>query len=416
MSASRNQNPARAGQDWPPVVVASVFQTGLNLMRDLERKGVRVVGVDCVPANAGFRSVYGQSRLCPDPDTHPEAWLAFMRALSRELGTSPVLIPAADQFVSAVGRHREALREDFLFSADSAALQAALATKEHQYALAAEHGFPRPRTAYIHSAADLRAFAASANYPSLLKPRHQREWDALPEGNPLRGRKVMTADSPEALAAHYAHIEAFRPEVMAQEIILGPDSNKYCYLSVYASSGARLGFCVVREFFSYPLHFGSASVVQPVVDDEIEQLCDRFLREIGYAGLCEIEVKRDDRDGNIRLIEVNPRFSGTGDCAIYSGVETGWLHYLDLAGKDPAPVEASRFDFRHVTLVRHIPVFEKLKGAAKSEWLSSFRPPVEWFDFDLRDWRVTAATLRYCARSFAGGLLRRWNLRSTRRS
>src|ERR1035438_7729550 len=62
----------------PPAVVASVFQTGLNLMRDLEQKGIRVVGVDCYLENPGFRSRYGRSFLCPNPDKEPDNWLAFM--------------------------------------------------------------------------------------------------------------------------------------------------------------------------------------------------------------------------------------------------------------------------------------------------------------------------------------------------
>ena len=78
--------PQKAEPDWPPVVVGDVFQTGLNLMRDLGRHGVRVVGMDCNPSHEGFRSIYGESWLCPNPDTHPDEWVEFMRSLPRRLG------------------------------------------------------------------------------------------------------------------------------------------------------------------------------------------------------------------------------------------------------------------------------------------------------------------------------------------
>src|SRR5579859_1523329 len=84
---------------WPPAVVASVFQTGLNLMRDLEQKGIRVVGIDCNPSNPGFRSKYGRSFLCPNPDEEPDDWTAFMVSLSAAMGEKPVLIAASDIFV-----------------------------------------------------------------------------------------------------------------------------------------------------------------------------------------------------------------------------------------------------------------------------------------------------------------------------
>jgi len=401
--------PLRAQSDWPPVVVASVFQTGLNLMRDLLRRGVRTVGVDCHGDHEGFRSSYGKSYLCPNPDTHPEAWVAFMIDLAKQLGAKPVIIPAADIFVSALGKHVEALRDHYIFSLDSIAVQAALATKEQQYALAAQHGLPIPRTAYIQSRADLENFASEARFPCLIKPRHQREWDALPEGNPLRGLKLTTADTPEQLLADYSHTESLRPEVVAQEIIAGGDDAKYCYLSVYGAGSRRLGHTVVHELRAHPILFGSGSMVEPVIDPEIATLCDNFLRGVGYVGICEIEVKRDTRDGVVRLIEANPRYSVTADASGYAGVDIGWLHYLDLIGQPVDPVEATHFGFRHIALRRDIPTLQRYVERGLLTWdqiRDSYRGELAFFDFDRHDWGPTVTTLKGCARVAAGTLLR----------
>ncbi len=398
-------------------MVASVFQTGLNLMRDLLRRGVRTVGVDCVAEHEGFRSSYGASYLCPNPDTHPDEWVAFMIELSRSLGQRPVIIPAADLFVSALGRHVDALREHFIFSLDSIAVQAALATKEQQYALAAEHGLPIPRSTYIQSRAELEKFVASARFPCLLKPRHQREWDALPAGNPLQGRKLATAESAAGMLADYALAEPYRPEVMAQEIIAGGDDAKYCYLSVYGHGARRIGHCVVRELRAYPVMFGSGSMVEPVVEPDVAALCHAFLRAVGYVGICEIEVKRDTRDGVVRLIEANPRYSVTADAAIYAGVDIGWLHYLDLIGQPVEQVEASVFGFRHVVLRRDIPALPHYVRERVLTWgaiLRSYRGRLRYFDFDLRDLRPTLTTLKGCLRAVVGVLARRMGLRRRR--
>ena len=132
-----------------------------------------------IAEHEGFRSRYGVSYLCPDPDSQGEAWVDFMCSLSRRLGTRAVLIPAADAYVSAMGKHAQQLREHFLFSAAAIEVQARLATKEKQYALAHEHGFPIPLTRYVSTRDEVRRFAAEARFPALLKPHHQREWDAL---------------------------------------------------------------------------------------------------------------------------------------------------------------------------------------------------------------------------------------------
>jgi D-aspartate ligase len=391
-----------------------VFQTGVNLMRDLSRRGVRAVGVDSAKDHVGFRSIYGESYLCPNPESDPRDWVEYMQALSKRLGQKPVLIPASDLFASSIGQCADSLADHFIFSRVGSGLQAALATKEQQYALAKEHGMPCPRTEYIRSLSELREFVATAQFPCLLKPKHQRDWEALPEANPLHGRKLVTADTSEELLSWYQSAETARPEAIVQEIIAGPDDAKYCYLCVYAQDGRRLGHCVVREFRAFPVLFGSASIVQPVIDQEIETVCDRFLREINYVGICEIEVKRDTRNGMLLLIEVNPRFSGTGDCSIYTGVDLGWLHYLDLIGVGATAVEASRFDFRHITLGREIPAAVKYLEGGLITWrelVSSYRMPLEFYDFDMRDWRVTSGTLKYCMRTLGGAVLRRVGLR-----
>lgn len=410
-------NGSHAEDGWPPVVVASVFQSGLNLMRDLLRRRLRVVGVDCHLEHEGFRSRYGKSHLCPNPDTHPNEWVAFMIELAASLGTKPVIIPVADEFVCAIAAHADVLQHHYIFSMESVALQAALATKEQQYALARECGLPIPRTEYIQSRAEMEAFVAEARFPCLIKPRHQREWEVLPEGNALRGLKLIPAKSAAEMLSHYALSEPCRPEVMAQEIIAGGDDMKYCYLSVYGRGSRRLGHCVVQELRAYPVFFGSGSIVAPVVDPEIDMLCDQFLRGIHYVGICEIEVKRDTRDGVVRLIEVNPRFSGTGDAALYTGIEIGWLHYLDLIGQHPEPMEPTRFRFKHVTLRRDIQSYEGYLQRGILTWGNIFRSlegPLEFFDFDFDDPRPTLETLKGCARSLVGMTLRSLGLSKRR--
>src|ERR1035441_7515271 len=120
-------------------------------------------------------------------------------------------------------------------------------------------------------------------------------------------------------------------------------------------------------------------------DAEADQLCDGFLRSIGYIGLCEIELKRDQRDGRVKMIEANPRYSVTADAAPYAGVDLGWLHYLDLIGQPVVPVLPSTRDFRHIFLLRDFATFRDYRRAGLLTWrelIHSYRRPRAFFDFD----------------------------------
>ncbi len=117
-------------------MIAGAFQTGVNLMRNLLRRGVKAYAFDANPKQTGFIRATGKRILCPNPDTDPEAWVSFMHNLARQIGRKPVLIPAADQFVSAIGAHVDQLKDHFTFLTEAFIIQAQLATKEQQYALA----------------------------------------------------------------------------------------------------------------------------------------------------------------------------------------------------------------------------------------------------------------------------------------
>jgi predicted ATP-grasp superfamily ATP-dependent carboligase len=380
--------------DGPPVVVAGAYQTGVVLMRNLARQKIETCCIDCNAAQPGFMTVYGQAYLCPNPDTCPTEWERFMIELAKKIGRKPVLIPSADQFVTAMADHAVALEPHFIFQRASVATQALLATKKRQYEIADTNGLPIPKTRFVKSVEEVRQFASEAQFPCLIKPVHFREWEQLPTGHPLLNKKISLASSANELEAKYHLVEGVTPAVVVQEIIEGPDDAKMVYLSCYGQGGKRLGHCLVRELRTAPIYFGSASVVEPISDPETEALCDRFFQSIGYAGLCELELKRDSRDGRVKLIEANPRYSVTADAAPYAGVDLGWLHYQDLIGEPVESMEWNGRHFHHIVLRRDVTCFRSYLKAGLTTWgdiARSYRSPA-FFDFDLRDWRPTAET------------------------
>lgn len=401
-------NPDRAEPDWPAVVIAGAFQTGVLAVRTLVRRGVRAVCFDCNSQNPGFRSVYGPARLCPNPDTDADGWVRFMLDLAPSLSQKPVLISSSDQFVSAIANHAAILGSHYVLS-PGVALQGLIADKQTQYDLAARHGMPMPLTRFVCSAGQVAEFSREARFPCLLKPTHFRQWQRFPNGHSLLNQKVAVATSEAQLLDHYRLASAANPNVILQEIIEGPDTAKRVYLSCYDRDGRRIANAMFKELRCDPLGFGPATVSEPVVDDETDQVCDSFLRSIGYIGICEIEMKRDTRDGRVKLIEANPRLSGGGDAAPYAGVDLCWLHYLDLIGKSVVAVGPRPGAFRHIVLRadgRSVPAYLHAGIISWRDVFDSYRSPRAFFDLDSRDWRYSAETLYIAARSFVAEMLR----------
>lgn len=404
---NENGEHTEAEADWPPAVIAGAFQTGVLGVRSLKRRGVNVTCFDANPDHPGFRSVYGPARRCPNPDQKPGAWLDFMVDLAASMPAKPVLISSSDQYVTAIAAHEQALRGLYVLS-PGCALQGLLADKRTQYALASEHGMPMPRTEHVVSEDQVAAFAKDARFPCLVKPTHFRQWQRFPAGHPLAYQKVAIAASAQQLMAYYREAKTVDPQVILQEVIEGPDTNKRVYLGCYNAAGERIGHAMFRELRCDPIGFGPASVSEPVVDRQTDEVCDRFLRSIGYVGICEIEMKWDARDGRVKLVEANPRLSGGGDAAPYAGVDLCWLNYLDLIGKRVEPVSPRQADFRHIVLRsdgRTVAAYWRAGLISWKDVRHSYRRPLAFYDLDWRDWRYSLETLFIAGRSFVTEML-----------
>jgi len=411
MDLKSSPNPSNAQPGWPSAVVLGAYYTGVNLVRYLVRRGVTAYCIDNDRKRQGFRSVYGTTLQCPDPDRQPTEWLAFMLELARKVGGKPVLIPSADAFVSAMARHADGLATAYVFCRDAAALQGILATKRRQYDLAVEHGMPVPRTKFAQSPEEVVEFGSGAQFPCVIKPVRSYDWGKVPRGHPLAARKVVVATSVKDLEEKYSIVARVNPEVVVQEVIEGPDTAKLVYLSCYSTDRRRIARCLLRELRTAPIYNGNASVVEPVEDAETDSICDRFLQSIGYAGLCEIELKRDSRDGRVKMIEANPRYTGTSDAAPYAGVDLGWLHYLDLIGERVEMVSQNGRQFRHIVLTWDVSTIGNYRRAGLWTWreiMRSYRPPVAFLDLDLRNWRIAAGTLFTLLKLIVGRPIRRF--------
>ena len=410
LTTSQNPNPVRAQPGWPAAVVLGAYYSGVNLTRYLVRRGVTAYCLDSDRSRQGFRSVYGTTLQCPDPDRQPAEWVTFMLELARKVGGKPVLISSADAFVLAMAKHAQDLQKAYVFCHASVALQGLLATKERMYDLAAEHGMPAPRTRFVKTREEVTAFGTSAQFPCVIKPIRSYDWANVPRGHPLAARKVALATSAKDLDEKYRTVADINPEVVVQEVIEGPDTAKLVYLSCYSTDRRRIARCMARAFRTAPIHFGNASVVEPVEDPETDSICDGFLQSMGYTGLCEIALKRDTRDGRVRMIEANPRYTGTSDVAPYAGVDLGWIHYLDLIGQHVEMVTPNGRDFRHIALIWDVSTIGNYRREGLLTWrelIRSYRPPVYFFDVDFRNWRVTLGTFIAVIKILIGRPIRR---------
>ncbi len=326
----------------PTAFVLNVSLAGLGAMRSLGRAGIPVIGLDPDPDHVGFSSRYGTSLPCPHPVHEPDRLAEFLVGQGKLLDQPGILSPASDAFVLFISRYRDVLGEYFRFNLPPSEVIEPAVDKRGLYDLAASVGYHHADTRYPTTMDEVRAIKDDLAYPVYLKPHYSHLWQVhFPEA--VKGLKVFT---PEELVSAFEKILPMNVEVMVQSIIAGPASNVRTVYVYLTQDDQLLGHVTTRKIRQFPIEFGRGSLAETFHDPEFADYGLRFFRAIGYRGFGTIEFKRDDRDGKLKVTDLNPRWVKPINLPMVSGVNFPLLHYRDLAGESPSPITAYKSGVR----------------------------------------------------------------------
>ena len=312
----------RASVDVGAVVIGGDYQ-GLGIVRSLGRRGVPVYVVDDERSIARF-SRYVVRAVQVDDLRNERRTVDVLLDLGIRFGLEGwVLYPTREETVAALSRHRSELTKFFRVpTAPWNAVRWAW-DKRNTYRLAERLGIPTPRTWYPESIEDVRSI--EAGFPLVVKPAVKEHFIYATKDKAWRAEDRTHLESLFVQAARLVP----RGEVMIQEKIPGDGRHQLAYCAFF-KDGQAVGRMVARRGRQHPPEFGRASTfVETVEAPEIENLSERFLREIDYYGLVEVEFKRDPRDGLLKLLDVNARTWGYHSLGAAAGVDFPALLFDD---------------------------------------------------------------------------------------
>ena len=353
------------------VVVGGDYQ-GLGIVRSLGRRGVPVCVVDdelSIGRFSRFTAHAIRVRELRDESRCVETLLDIGRRLRLERW---VLYPTREETVVAIARRRDVLREFFRVPTPPLPVTRWAWDKRATQELAEGLGVPTARTWTIgpEGSADV---PANARFPLVIKPAIKENFLYA------TGAKAWRADTRGELNDRVRQAaEIVGPgEVLVQELIPGDGRQRFAYCTFF-KDGHSIASLTVRRERQHPPQFGRAStLVESVEVPELEEPSVRFLREIGYYGLAELEYMFDEGDGCYKLLDVNARTWGYHSVGQRAGVDFPWLLFADQLGlAEPAPCHG-RPGVRWVRLATDLPtaVVEIARGHLRlRRYLASLRP------------------------------------------
>lgn len=318
-----------------PAIVMGRGATALGILRSLVLAGIPAY-VACPPDDLTTRSRWYR----PTPGTPwdgrpgPQA-LDALRAMPLDRA---VVIPGADDAALWLADLPASdLGTRFLVSTSSRDVQELLQDKSVFAGYVAAARIPHPRTFRLATSDDVDAVPMERLDRVFIKPLNSQTF------SDVVGVKGVWVSDRASLRDTWARFHALGFPVMAQEYVPGPAIEHYFIDGFRDANGAYAGLFARRRLRMSPADFGNSSCSRSVpldtVGDAVRHI-RRVLDGLNYRGIFSAEFKRDPRDGEYRIIEVNSRAWTYVEFAARRGVNVCDMAWRDAQGL-PVP-RASR--------------------------------------------------------------------------
>ena len=310
----------------PPLIILGGEVNALSVARSLWRQGVEVFALN-EPA-----SLLRYSRACrwikTDPRRQPaDAWLDFLTGPESDHLSGAVLLAASDAAIELIARQRESLAGKFVLDDSNPQAQLCMLNKLCTYRAARTAGVPTPRFWSARSVAEIEASRDEFVYPLLVKPELSHVFFAKYQ------RKYLVVNSYEELQQTLRSVEEKDVRFLLVEYMEGPDDRACSYYTYLDGDGKPLFHYTKRIIRRYPMNEGFACYHVTDHIPEVRELSLRLFQHVGLRGLAHAEFKRDQRDGQLKLIECNARFTGANGLVAKSGFDLGQFVYNRLTGQ-----------------------------------------------------------------------------------
>ena len=288
----------------------------LPLAKSMRELGVEVTTYNGSKLDPGYASRYPHRKLLAFFDAkEPEKSFEALKA-ELEKYHYDMVIPMNDDIAIQLSKHKKELEQlttpivedwdTFQFACD----------KMKTMRVCMGNNIPCPKT--FTSLDDFLASGSSVSYPLVVKPR---------TGCAAVG--FHTSDTKEDVVDYFTKAEKKYGPMLIQEYIPQTDIQYKCEMYV-DREGTLKASCVFAKNRWYPIDGGSSTLNTTVNRPDIEESCKQLLEIIGWKGYADIDLIQDPRDGIAKVMEINPRITGSVKICYAAGVNFSKLILQDF--------------------------------------------------------------------------------------
>ncbi|MFE8942464.1 ATP-grasp domain-containing protein [Streptomyces sp. NPDC007856] len=340
--------PFEADRDVPGLIVKfgdyPLHHGGVGAIRSLGRLGVPMYAIteDAYTPAASSRYLK-KAFVWPTTGAEDQGHLVEgLLRIGRRIGRPAVLVPTDEEAAVLIAEHQDDLAGCFLFPRVDPSLPRRLASKQGLHELCVEHGIASPASAFPESYEDIVAFADTARFPVVAKNREAFVRRKQPAVNGTT--RIATREGLLALARDWGE----RPGVILQEYLPREEAEDWIVHACFDQDASPVALFTGVKVRSWPPHAGMTANAYVVDNPELTDLAARFIKQIGYSGIIDLDLRFDRRDGQYKLLDFNPRMGA--QFRLFeneSGVDVVRAMHLNLTGR-PVPEGEQRAGHRYI--------------------------------------------------------------------
>lgn len=366
-------------RELPPAIVVGGAINGLSVARCLGRRGIPVFAIN-PPGDPCCYSHW--CRYISETGHNDDDVADYLLGPRSDWLAGGVLLACNDAMLQLLSRNKNELAAKFRLDLCNPSAQGILLDKLATYQAAKECGVATPRYWQVEHNEDIHTFRAELVYPLLIKPLLSHEYRKV-----FRGKFVLANNFDETLQA-FSKLAAANVPAMLVEQIPGPDDLLCSYYTYLDEQDRPLFDFTKRVIRRYPV--GSGYGCYHITDwlPELREPSLRLFRQVGLRGLGNVEYKRDPRDGQLKLIECNARFTGGNGLVADSGYDLASFVYNRILGLPTKPFGKFQIGKRLWYPVEDFHAFRQLRKRGEItwwQWLKSIAhfqtlPYLRWYD------------------------------------
>jgi predicted ATP-grasp superfamily ATP-dependent carboligase len=312
------------------LVLRSGHHGGLGIVRSLGRLSVPVYCAELDWWETAFTSRYCRGRFLLDRGE--DRRLPQLLEIGRKLGGRPLLIPTTDEGAIWVAESAGALDPEFRFTHLDANLVRTLSDKGRMQELARSCGVPVARSLVPECRRDVEKFAAESVFPLMVKATDAKRMRRM-----TGGTKFLVHTAGELVDIYDNAWDGEGPNFLVQEFIPGED---WMFDGYFGRDSDCLFGITGKKIRRFPAKTGLTSLGVCEQNDAVQSITRRFMKAIGYRGILDMGYRRDQRDGQYKVLDINPRIGCTFRLFTAAcGMDVVRALYLDMTGNPVPPTQ-----------------------------------------------------------------------------